>query len=1040
MSTAPESSSYLTDHWAAALGREWPELAGSSLSPLPGEFDLNYRVLVDGQFTHVLKVMRPGCAVELVDMQCRLHAHLAGVGVAAVPQILAAADGELWAELADPDDAPRLVWVIEAAPGFDLHQVSVRSGSTFAALGAATAALANGLASFDHPHLDRPFRWRPTDADWVRASRDLFADDDERALVDAVMDRYDSGLAEAIRNRPQLPIHNDLNDHNVLVQQSATRDWRVSGIIDFGDCIRGATISELAVAAAYALMGAPRPIEALTEMVRGFHAVRRLDDADLELLFSSIQLRLAMSVANSATRKRDHPDDPYVVVSEAPAWALLRRLEGFDETLTTAQLRVACGLAATPSAHRIAQHLDDGRGSFAAILPSLGDLSVAPPTGMAVSDGPFPADPFALTDSEAEAFGVPGATGGWGEPRLVYTEPAFLEPLAAGESSPVRRRRTVHLGVDVMGPAGTPVHAPAHGIVHCAEARPARLDYGAVVILEHQTDAGDPWYSLYGHLAAPSIAGLAPGSRVQAGDQIAELGDPSQNGGWAPHLHLQVAVTTDGMDADWPGACLPEEWATWQELCPNPAALLSLPDEAVAWRGDDLDELAATRDRHFARNLKLSYDEPLQIARGWQHYLFDPWGRVYLDAYNNVPHVGHAHPRIAAVADRQLRMLNTNSRYLHESQTGLAQELTARLPEGLDVCFLVNSASEANEVALRLADGWVRSHEVREPGMPGIGAGMAGDVIVQAHGYHGITTGALALSHYKFAGRGGTGPEDWVHVVDVPDTYRGKYRGSHPKAGFRYAAGVGDAVRAAHLRGRSVAAFVAETFPSVGGQLIPPPGYLAEVYRQVRAAGGLCVADEVQTGLGRLGEYYWGFEHQKVVPDVVVVGKPLGNGHPVAAVVTTREVADALAPGMEFFSTFGGSTLSCAIATEVLRITDEEALPQNAQAMGERLLTGLREIGTRHREIGDVRGLGLFWGVEIVHPNDDGAPGEPDPAFARWIKNALRHERVLIGTDGPHDNVLKIRPPLTIGPADIDCILARLAHVLRAGAGPDRPS
>jgi len=283
------------------------------------------------------------------------------------------------------------------------------------------------------------------------------------------------------------------------------------------------------------------------------------------------------------------------------------------------------------------------------------------------------------------------------------------------------------------------------------------------------------------------------------------------------------------------------------------------------------------------------------------------------------------------------------------------------------------------------------------------------------------------VSPYKFDGPGGRGRKEWVHVAPLPDTYRGRYRRDDPQAGPKYARQVGALVDGLRAEGRGLAAFLAETLPSVAGQIVLPPGYLAEAYRHVRAAGGVCIADEVQTGFGRLGETFWGFEGQGVVPDVVVLGKPIGNGFPLGAVVTTREIADAFDNGMEFFSTFGGNPVSCAAGLAVLDVVEEERLQERALRVGGRLLEGLRGLSDRHPLVGDVRGSGLFLGVELVR---DRASLEPAAEEAAYVVNRLRERGVLTGTDGPHHNVLKLRPPLVFSEEDAGLLLATLDEVL----------
>ncbi|MCC6772692.1 MAG: aminotransferase class III-fold pyridoxal phosphate-dependent enzyme, partial [Gemmatimonadaceae bacterium] len=463
------------------------------------------------------------------------------------------------------------------------------------------------------------------------------------------------------------------------------------------------------------------------------------------------------------------------------------------------------------------------------------------------------------------------------------------------------------------------------------------------------------------------------------------------------------------MEHDWPGVADPDDLELWRAVCPNPAALLNLDDAALAYRPIDMVALGAGRRAHFANNLRLSYREPCLFVRGWKHYLYDEWGRVYLDAYNNVPHVGHAHPRLQAVASDQLARLNTNTRYLHPAQVAFAEALLKTMPSHLTHVFFVNSGSEGNELALRLARA----------------ASGGRDMVTPDHGYHGNTTGAYDLSAYKFNKPGGGGRPEWVQLVPVADTYRGAHRAAD--AAERYAAYVDKAIARIRARGGKLAGFIAETFPSVGGQIIPPVGYLQGVYERIRAAGGVCIADEVQTGLGRLGEYFWGFEQQGVAPDIVVLGKPLGNGHPLGAVVTTAEIARRFDNGIEFFSTFGGSTLSCRVGTEVLRIVEDEQLQEHARVVGGALLSGLRALQVRNALVGDVRGMGLFVGVELVSDRETRAPAT---TTASYVVNQMRERRILIGTEGPADNVLKIRPPLTIGRDDVQLIVDVLGEVL----------
>jgi 4-aminobutyrate aminotransferase-like enzyme len=396
--------------------------------------------------------------------------------------------------------------------------------------------------------------------------------------------------------------------------------------------------------------------------------------------------------------------------------------------------------------------------------------------------------------------------------------------------------------------------------------------------------------------------------------------------------------------------------------------------------------LIEARRRLLGDNLSVAYEKPLNIVRGSMQYLYDDEGRRYIDAYNNVAHVGHCHPKVVAAGQRQMELLNTNTRYLSDLILEYAEKLTATLPDPLSVCFFINSGSEANELALRLA----RAHT------------KARDLIVLEHAYHGNTTTLIAISPYKHDGPGGEGAPSWVHKAPLPAT----------EDDTKYIVDLAGKLR--------LCGFIAESMPSVAGQIIFPDGYLARVYEAVRNARGVCIADEVQTGYGRIGTHFWAFEKYGVVPDIVVLGKPIGNGHPIGAVITTRAIADSFANGMEFFSTFGGNNVSCAIGLKVLEVVQEEKLQAHALEIGERLLSGLRELKERHQIIGDVRGSGFFIGVEL---NSDGI------AAAR-IVNQMRERGILFGTDGPRHNVLKIRPPMPFSASDADQLLTSLDDVL----------
>ena len=335
--------------------------------------------------------------------------------------------------------------------------------------------------------------------------------------------------------------------------------------------------------------------------------------------------------------------------------------------------------------------------------------------------------------------------------------------------------------------------------------------------------------------------------------------------------------------------------------------------------------------------------------------------------------------------------------------------LTAMLPEPLSVCYLVCTGTEANDLALRLARAHTGSREI----------------IVVDHAYHGHSPSLVEISPYKCEGPGGEGLADHARKVGLPDSYRGPHRGAD--AGGLYAAEVKRAVEKTVTAGRRVGALMAESLIGCGGQVEPPDGYFVDAYAAVREAGGVCIADEVQVGFGRVGSHFWAFEPQGVVPDIVTLGKPIGNGHPLAAVVTTPEIAASFQTGMEYFNTFGGNPVSCAVGLAVLEVMEREQLQDHALEMGERLLEGLRELQSRHELVGDVRGRGLFIGVELVTDHETLAPAAAEAAD---IIEGLKDRGFLVSTDGPLHNVLKIKPPMVLQADDIDSLLTNLDEVL----------
>lgn len=420
-----------------------------------------------------------------------------------------------------------------------------------------------------------------------------------------------------------------------------------------------------------------------------------------------------------------------------------------------------------------------------------------------------------------------------------------------------------------------------------------------------------------------------------------------------------------------------------------------------------VEEIASERFQSVNSIFSISYKNPIYMNSAAFQYMFDKYGNRYLDAYNNIPHVGHSHPKVVEAGIKQMTKLNTNTRYLYDSLNEYSAGLLKKFPASLNKVFLVNSGSAATDLALRLARNFTQKNIVA----------------VVEHGYHGNTQAGIEISHYKFGGKGGKGISENIICLPIPDTYRGEFKVEN--AGISYAK---KAIQQLHRFTGEIAAFIAEPIVGCGGQVPLAKGYLKEIYTEIRRQGGVCISDEVQTGFGRLGNFFWGYEAQEVVPDIVILGKPMGNGHPIGAVVCTDEIAEAFNNGMEFFSSFGGNPVSCAIGQAVLEVIEEEQLQQNAKIVGDYYIQELTKLQQKFESIGDVRGSGLFIGFEFVKNR---VILKPDTELAQKVKNELRNQQVLVSTDGPFDNVIKSKPPLCFTRENVNEVIGKLEGILK---------
>ena len=978
----------------------------ATAAALPSERDQNLLLTTGAGDRFVLKIANATERFEVLEAENAVLQHLALNGL--TPHLVPTLQGACIAR-----HAGHYVRLITALPGTTLGATAYQTPALRRDIGRALGALDTQLASFDHPALHRHFHWDLAQAgDVVRELLPLLHGHLLRPHVERFAALHAEQVAPLLPTLRRSVIHADANDYNLLVHGASQR---VTGIVDFGDMVHSHTVNEVAIAMAYVTLNADDPLAAASDVVGGYHVKSPLTEAEISALWPLLCMRLCVSACMAAKQQAERPEDPYLSVSQRSIATTLPVLAAIHPRFARYAFRHACGLPPVPQAPQITQWIAASAHGFAPLLGV--DLATTPVAPLDFSAGStlISSDtaanaPAALDARIADLMRQHDATigvGGYGEARLIYHwphEPAQREP------------RTIHIGLDLSLASGSPLYAPLDGTVHGFEDADHYHDYGPLIVLRHVTTGDHPqeFFTFYGHLTRDSLHGLHVGKAIRRGEEFARIGSAPTNGHWWAHVHVQLVTDMLDVPCNVDGAVRASQRAVWESIFPDPNLFLRIPQNRLPGHVPKA-AITANRTARLGGNLSVSYgDNPLNIVRGAGQYLYDENAHRYIDGYNNVAHVGHAHPRVVRAVAAQLALLNTNTRYLQEQLTTYAERLTALLPDSLSVCYFTASGSEANELALRLA----RAHT------------GARDLIVMDSAYHGHTTTLIDISPYKHAGPGGQGAPHWVHTSPIPDVYRNRDVSGDPGAWF--AARVGEVIDRVRATGRGLSGYIAETCPSVAGQIMLPARFLADVYARVRAAGGVCIADEVQTGFGRIGTHFWAFEAHHVTPDIVVLGKPIANGYPMGAVITTRAIAESFDNGMEYFSTFGGSTAACVAGLATLQVTLDERLQARALATGTQLLEEFRRLQQQFDLIGDVRGSGLFLGVELVR---DRTTLEPADTEASFVVNRMRERGVLVGTDGPHHNVIKIRGPMTLTADDAARIVATMAVALHEVAG-----
>ena len=940
--------------------------------------DRNFLIVTADGRRGVLKIANPHFGRPSLEMQNAAMHHLAAARLPfATPAPIPALDGREIVEAErgrDVYDVRMTTWV----DGRPLTSARHVASQVREAVGRMAAETVLALRGFDHPAADRVLQWDLKHARAVVDGLIGHVEEPHRVeLVERAMAVHDTALARLEQLLRVQVIHGDVTDYNVVAQLDVEGRLLPTGLIDFGDMTRSYVVAEVAVAAAGFLWHDPQDaLHVIVDVARGFHSRLPLTEAELAALHPLVLGRCAGSAVSTHQQALLEPDNAYATDLVDAEWGTLEAAAAVPAALVEAACRAACGLIPHPASAALSQHLlasaavpvvDPAGRSLCAV-----DLS---PGADAYAAGEWrePAGVAAAVAVPADALAV----GRYGEARL-----------HRGGTPPAPEPETLHLGADVFAPEGEAVRCPVDASVVGATER--------TVTLEADLPGHGPYRIVLDGVAPVGLPhrGLPAGTVV---GRIAAWPD-------RPLTHVHVQVCLEPVDP-LPGWGLPSLREAWLALCPDPSALVGIPAAAPAPERDALLEL---RTRSVAGAQELYFRDPPRMVRGWRSTLYDEHARPYLDMVNNVAVLGHSHPAVAAAARRVLRTLNTNSRFHYDGIARFAERLVELAPPGLDSVFFVSTGSEANDLALRLA----RTYTGRD------------EVIAVAGAYHGWTTATYAVSTAPYDNPSAAEhPPAGLRLVPAADTYRGPIRAGEPDAGRRYAEFVREAAPGA-------AAFICEPVLGNWGGILAPDGYLEHAFRHVRDAGGVCIADEVQVGYGRLGEWFWAFEQQGAVPDIITIAKSTGNGHPVGAVITTSDIAAAFHRNASFFSSVGGSPLSCEIGIAVLDVMRDEGLQENALRVGTRLRDRLVELAERHPLIGAVHGHGLYLGAELVRDRASQAPASEE-AYA--IGERMRELGVIVQPTGEAMNVLKIKPPLCISMEDVDRFADTLDRVLTDG-------
>ncbi|SKB80209.1 hydroxylysine kinase /5-phosphonooxy-L-lysine phospho-lyase apoenzyme [Salegentibacter holothuriorum] len=961
-----------------------------TITPLPGELDLNFSVKTNAG-DYILKMAsREKCKLNFLKFQNNILKHLKGGDTGLIlPQTIPSIKENLITEL-EIEGKNFYIRLLTWIPGQLWSENSFFTTGLLFELGVKAGKLTQHLKNFEDTYpLQRKFHWDISQTSWTKEYQHLF-DSEKKKYIKYFYDGFESIENQLAKCRKSI-VHNDINDRNIIVQLNSEK---VIGLIDFGDATYTATINDLAVCITYAMMEKKQVLEAAIEVIKGYHASFPLKKEELEILYWLVGARLIISLTKAQLNAQNEPENEYHQISAAGGWELIKKWHRISPDFARILFQNTCGYKEKKKVLLFKEYSQASNYHLSDLIETKKTASFQP-LNLDISSNSI----SNMEDVRTREKMANRIQALWLEEneKIFFGGYNEVRPELINEKNRITTLngdfwKNLFLGIQFWYFKKFKLRALIPGkIIELDETE-------KILIIEHPFDNKEKFYSIYRNLKIESSKEVD-----QEIDKGSLLGThkPTEKNAFCFQLSLLSPQMLPPVSN-----CLQREKEVYNQIFPNPLALFK--EVKIAENRLDSETLISERKTYLGKSLSLSYKDPLKIVRGDGAYLIDDKGRKYLDMVNNVAHLGHEHKKVVDAGKKQMEMLNTNSRYLHENILLFAKNLLATFPKELSVVHFVNSGSEANELAIRMA----KSHTGQK------------DFIAVEVGYHGNTNACIDISSYKFDGKGGKGAPEHTQIVPLPDAFRGKYRGH--QSGPRYAAHIQDAIKSIYKKNRKPAAFICESIISCGGQIELPQDYLKLAYQYTRKAGGVCIADEVQVGCGRLGTNFWGFQEHAVIPDIVTIGKPLGNGHPLAAVVCTPEIANTFANGMEYFNTFGGNPVSCAIGKKVLEVIKEENLQENALEIGNYLKEQLKTLQNQFPVIGDVRGKGLFLGFELNDKNKN-----PLTNAASLLVNKMKARGVLMSTDGPDNNVLKLKPPIIINRNQVDYFIYHLKTVLQ---------